>query len=382
MASRDRSAGWWSLPRLLGVWLPILLIGSAHYLAPAQYPWMHDVLRRLYYVPIVLAAFQGGVRGALAASALVTLTYLPHGFYQVGCSMPEHAAHHHAGWAMDPGDTVAKVLELVLYSALAWLAGHLAQTLDQRRAQLERALGEHQRLELQLVRAGRLSALGELVAGIAHEIKNPLHALLGTAEVVGPLIPREAPEFRMWELHVAEISRLERIAERFLSFARPTPLRIEQLDLREVAQRLTLLLEADARKRGVQLVLVLPQAPLFVQGDRDQLTQVALNIAVNGLRAMEGQGGTLEMRAEPGPIWPGELSTGCLRISNDGPPIAAEKREHLFDPFVSDSPEHSGLGLSIAARIIEQHEGTLESDDGGLGVRFSVTLRQAPSLGL
>ena len=86
------------------------------------------------------------------------------------------------------------------------------------------------------MRAGRLGALGELVAGVAHEIKNPLHALAGTAEIIAPLVPADAEERRMWELHISEIDRPGRVAERFLSFARPRELVRERIDLRDVAR--------------------------------------------------------------------------------------------------------------------------------------------------
>ncbi len=93
-------------------------------------------------------------------------------------------------------------------------------------------MSEQKRLTGQLVRAGRLSALGEVVAGIAHEIKNPLHSLSGTAEIVDPLIPEDAEERRIWEIHREELKRLGRVADQFLSFARRSPIEAIPVDLR------------------------------------------------------------------------------------------------------------------------------------------------------
>jgi signal transduction histidine kinase len=396
-------------------WLPILAISTAHFATSPELHWLHDVLRRLYYLPILLAAFQTGLAGGMAAVALVVVTYYPHAFL---------TAHH-----VDPAAGVEKALEIVLYVVVGGVAGWLTDQERRRRVELQRALDEQRVLQQQLVRAGRLSALGEVVAGIAHEIKNPLHALAGTAEVVDPLIPAEAEERGLWELHKAELKRLERTAERFLSFARPTPAVQVELDLCDVARRLVELVGAQARKQGVEITLELPDAPVSVMGDRDQLAQVGLNLAVNALEAL-GACSALGQKAMETPVanstptvQPFENTTdrlpalfpgggppdpqtepdsamrfgllgargGSIRVAvattrradgahaelvleNDGPPVAEADLERLFDPFHSGREGGTGLGLSISARIVELHDGTIEVENGGLGVRFRVGL--------
>jgi signal transduction histidine kinase len=241
------------------------------------------------------------------------------------------------------------------------------------RRELQAALDEQRRLQKNLVRAGRLSALGEVVAGIAHEIKNPIHSLKGTAEIVDTAVPKDSEERRMWELHLSELDRLGRVAERFLSFSNPHEPELVVLDLRQVAQRLAELIGADARKRGVKLELCLGPDPVLVRGDRDQLAQVALNIALNAMRAIGDQGGVLRVTVDAaGAGAAGESSMAVLRLENDGPPIPEHEIEHLFDPFHSGSPDGTGLGLSISERILEQHGGYIEAHNRGLGVEFSV----------
>lgn len=344
------------------VWVPIVLVGAFHYGTASQHWWVHDVLRRAYYLPIVLAAFQTGLRGGLAAALLVSFTYLPHAFLHLG-----HLAH------MDPGDTLQKALEIVLYNVVGGVAGYLADAERKHRVQLEQSLGEQQRLQRQLVRAGRLSALGQVVAGIAHEIKNPLHSLKGTAEVVDPLIPPDAEERRMWDIHVSELERLERIADRFLSFSSPKALQLDPLDLRDVAERVVELVGVDARKKGIELELELPARAVMVKGDRDALAQVALNIALNGVRALGDGGGRLKVQVEPSVKIDGERMH-TLRIENDGPAIPENELEHLFDPFHGTDEGGTGLGLSISERIAEQHGGYIEAQNSGLGVRFTVVV--------
>jgi len=349
-------------PGLLGgrtallVWLPIAAITALHYGTSHELDWAHDVLRRLYYLPIVAAAFRHGLRGGLAAALVTSLVYLPHAFAPGG--------HHH-----DPAGGLEKTLELLVYNSVGATAGWLAELERRRRRELQAALAEQQSLISQLVQAGRLGALGEVVAGIAHEIKNPLHALAGTAEIVDPLIPLTAEERPLWEIHRKEIERLSRICERFLSFARPDASALVPLDLRRVAERTVALTQAEARHKSVNLLLELPPAPVPVRGDADQLASLALNIAVNAFKAMGPRGGTLRIIVGAG-------DEATLTLENDGPPLPDVEPARLFAPFYSDS-QGSGLGLSIAARIAQQHGGGITAANAGLGVRFTLSLPAA-----
>ena len=355
VASRQR--GFASPRMLLGVWLPIAVIGLLHYTTNSEQAWVHNVLRRLYYLPIVMAAFQLGLRGGLVAAVAVSITYLPHAFLHLG-----HLAH------TDPADAVDKALEITLYNLVGALAGALADALRRRQRALEQALEEQRRLQKTLVRAGRLGALGEVVAGIAHEIRNPIHSLKGTAEIIDPLVPQEAEERRMWELHVSELERLARVADRFLSFSNPRDPELVELDLREVVRRVEELAGTDARKRGVRLEVALPDRPAMGRGDRDQLAQVALNIVLNAMRAI-GDGG--------GCIWISVAAAtegAAIVIENDGPLIPEDEMEHLFDPFFTGHADGTGLGLSISERIMEQHGGHIEVANAGRGVRFAMRL--------
>jgi two-component system NtrC family sensor kinase len=265
---------------------------------------------------------------------------------------------------------------MVLYNAVGAVAGYLAGAEKRRAEELRAVVEEQRRLQRQLVRAGRLGALGELVAGVSHEIKTPLHALRGTAEIIDPLVPEGSPERRMWEIHVSELDRLAAIAERFRSFARPHTTAFAELDLNEVAARLGDLVGSQARREGVDIETNLAASPTRVVGDRDQLAQVGLNIAVNAVRAMGEGGGRLRISVLQDADFDG-APMHALCIENDGPPIAEDQSEHLFDPFVSGDPEGTGLGLSISARIVELHDGYIEAANAGIGVAFTVYLPRA-----
>ena len=348
---------WWA-------WLPVVLIGLGHYATGAHHHWVHDILRRFYYVPILFAAFRCGVRGGFAVAVISSLTYVPHAFFVMEASQ-------------DPGTTLNKFLEIVLYNVVGTLAGVLADREARRRQQVERGFAEQRHMADQLVRAGRLSALGELVAGIAHEIKNPLHTIKGSAEIVDDIIPKDAEQARIWTLLRQEIDRLEGIAERFLSFARPSRPDLKPQTFGEVYDRVGELLRAQVHgASGVELEvasLSVDLASKTLQVDRDQLAQVTVNIASNALKAMEGhgilriEGG---MREEEG----GRYVT--VRLENDGPTISEADLERIFDPFWTRSDDGTGLGLAIAERLTEAHGGFLEVKNTGRerGVAFTLVL--------
>jgi signal transduction histidine kinase len=284
----------------------------------------------------------------------------------------------------DPAHTLEKILELLLYLVVGGVAGVLVDRERKRQGELFAALAEQRRMADQLVRAGRLAALGELVAGIAHEIKNPLHALRGTAEVVDPLVPKDSPENRMWQLHLKELDRLGQVADRFLSFARPAPLARKELKLADVVQRAHDLIEAQARQQDVRVSVepvtfdvasdVASDVAGHVFADEQQLAQVLLNIGINGLQAMEAGGGDLRFSMRQDRRGDQDFAVVCL--TNSGPPIPKADIERIFDPFVTSKSDGVGLGLSIANRIVEQHGGFLEAENlsDPTGVRFSVYL--------
>jgi signal transduction histidine kinase len=358
---------------VLTAWIPCLAITVLHYRTGAQHPWGHDILRRLYYLPILFAAFSGGLRGGVTVSVFASLVYLPHAFTSL--------------LVQDPADALEKGLEILLYNIVAVVAGMLVDRERREREQQERlatrlgdALAEQRRIEAQLIRAGKLGALGEMTAGIAHEIKNPLHALKGTAEILRDAVPEGVPERRMLELHIAEIDRLDQTADRFLSFARPIPAYRRPVEPESLIDRVVSLVSTQARQEGVETVVATRGAMNLpkVTGDRDLLAQLLLNIALNGVQAMApGGGGTLTFSL--GTERQGGKEYVRVRVANTGPPIPEENLERIFDPFYTTKDGGTGLGLSICSRIADEHESalTVRNLPGERGVEFSLSLPAA-----
>lgn len=366
---------------LIGVTLTLLAITVLHYATPASHHWVHDIARRLYYLPIIIAAFGYGIRGGLLAALVVSSVYVPHAFL-----MPHMA---------DPAPSIEKILEMVVYFVVGGTAGYLADKAKRRREALAESLKKRRQLTRQLTRAERLSALGEVVAGMAHEIKNPLHSLKGTAEIVDPVIPEDVEERRLWEIHRKELTRLEKTAERFLSFAKPPPAESTRFDLRDVRTHLLDLVGAEARQRGIEMEAPEAETPLMVNGDRDDFTQILLNITLNAFHALS------EAKDHPTPVKPPKVVVAVgetpgedgplasVRVENNGPPIPEEDLERIFDPFhtTRGAPDTSGeltpqlsdsggtgLGLSISAKLAEQNRGFIKAKNLPSGVAFTLSV--------
>lgn len=347
------------------VWLPMLLVGVAHWGAPAQHEWVHDVARRAFYLPLVAAGALGGLRGGLAAAVAVLAIYAPHALMGMD--------------AGDPASSSEKLLEMVFYVVLGGTSGFLAERSERDRLQqadlarrLAKTLEEVQQRDALLARASRLESLGELTAGLAHEIRNPLHAMRSTAEILADFVPADSPARPLASAHLAEIDRLATVLGRFLDFARKKPVTFSPVLPGDVIARVGDLVRAQAARQGTHLLVSAPLEERAVQGDVDQLVQVVLAICLNALQAL-GSGGSVLLDVEMEDVAGHQIA---LRITNDGPPIPATLLDRIFDPFVSSRSQGTGLGLAVAWRIVEAHGGWIEASnqsDAG-GVLFRVVL--------
>ncbi len=336
----------------LALWVPIAAVTAAHYLTGHDLHYLHDIFRRLYYIPIVLAGFLFGLRGAVITSLVVSVVYVPHAFTTFV--------------VMDPAHGIEKVLEILLYNVVAVVTGLLAdrERRERRRAEslvrsLEATLEDKRVMEQELVRAGRLSALGELTAGLAHEIKNPLASLKGTAQILGDEIAPDSPRRRMLDLHLREIDRLAATLDRFLAFARPHAVKREEVDLMRVAREVLALVEPQARRAGVRIEEPTGQAPA-VLGDADQIAQVLMNLLLNAIQAQPGGGQVLVRLGE---ARRGSRRFASIEVVDRGPGVPEDLRERIFNPLFTTRPDGAGLGLSISARIVEAHGGLIEVTD-------------------
>jgi signal transduction histidine kinase len=212
------------------------------------------------------------------------------------------------------------------------------------------------RAQALLARADRLSALGTLAAGIAHEIRNPLVSVRTFIQLLPERLHDEEFRTGFRDLALSEIERICGLINDLLAFSRPAPAEREPVDLQMLASQTVRLLDAEARKRGVVLRMRAETVLPAVVADEARMKQVLMNVVLNGIQASPERGAVdvcTRVDADDGARW-------CVvEIADTGPGIAPEQAERIFDPFFTTKETGSGLGLFIAHRIVTEHGGAI-----------------------
>lgn len=228
-------------------------------------------------------------------------------------------------------------------------------------------------LEEQLRHADRLATIGQLAAGVAHEMNEPLSSVLGFAQLalkVPGVPPQAANDLR--EIVAASLRARETV-KALLLFARETPLTKSRIDLNEVVEDALFLLEAGSEKQGIHLLRRLAEGLPTVEADPIQVRQVVVNLTVNAMQAIAVRGTvTIETRADAQFV--------VLTVTDTGNGMSPETLRKIFDPFFTtkDVGEGTGLGLSVVHGIVTAHGGAIEAESReGQGTRFTVRLPAA-----
>ncbi len=308
--------------------------------------WIHAIHGRLCYIPIVIASTWFGLRRGLWTAAIISLLVMPF------LLLKNIGAHNMAG----------EVTEIVFYFALAGLIGSLAgRELKVRRKQQE--------TELALARSQQLSLVGQMAAGVAHEIKNPLASIKGAVEI---LVDRDTPEpardeFR--DIVVRETKRIDRTLRDFLEFGRPRESVVKPMDLSETVAASLRQMETTAAGAGVALCREL-EPGVMIAGDTEKMHQVMLNLLLNALEATP-KGGTITVGVES------SGNSARVTVTDSGAGISRDALARIFDPFFTTKSSGSGLGLAVVKQIVDSHGGTIAVESGsGTGTTFTVTLPQ------
>ncbi|MBZ4374190.1 ATP-binding protein [Corallococcus sp. AS-1-6] len=241
---------------------------------------------------------------------------------------------------------------------------------------------ENSKLYEKIRERDRLAALGEMAAGLAHEIRNPLGAIKGAAQCLDPKkLPGEDGEFL--DVIVEEVNRLNGVVTAFLDYSRPLKQNFGPTDLNEVVTRTMRLIQNDmppTAELAVELDLRLPRA----EGDAEQLKQVLINLVQNAVQALGPQPGRITVRTEKPERFGDIRSAGAefveVRVSDTGPGIPADQQPHIFVPFFTTKQKGTGLGLAICQRIVKNHGGSISVQSKvGEGTAFIIRLPALPS---
>ncbi len=234
---------------------------------------------------------------------------------------------------------------------LTILANQLSTAMSN--AQLYADLKRSQEL---IQRSDRLSAIGTMAAGLAHEIRNPLVSIRTFTQLLPERVNDEEFRSKFFDLTLSEVDRICALVSELLAFARPAPAQLQSVDINGTLDRICLLLESQARNRGVSLTKQFQQDLAYVTVDEDQIKQVAMNIVLNAIQACK-DGGAVEVRTRHGGK---DDAYVCIEVSDTGRGIDAAVAEQIFDPFFTTRSEGTGLGLSIAHQIVTRHGGYID----------------------
>jgi signal transduction histidine kinase len=247
-------------------------------------------------------------------------------------------------------------------------------------------------IESELELSRRMAAIGRLTAGVGHEVKNPINAIVVHLELLkAKLGESDGAAANHLEVIDAEIRRLDRVVQTLVDFSRPVELQLHEQDLRPIIGDVLVLAREELTMRRVTLIARLPQEPLIANVDADLLKQAALNVIQNGAQAMP-EGGRLEVILEedrgenqPSTARPGGLAGGgpahsgphaaLLRVADEGAGIPDEIREKIFDLYFTTKSGGSGIGLAMTYRILQLHHGSVEVQSReGRGTEFRLRI--------
>jgi len=311
-----------------------------------------SIYHPIYYVPVVTAAMYFGLVGTLIWIGVTAAVYCSFVFW----ALPEYEVTN---------DTITALAIRILFWFLAGVivnrfvreSREQAETLAETNRRLEAAQEEARRSE-------RLAALGQLSAGLAHELRNPLAVIKGSAETLSRKLANTDPiTIELAGYISSEVNRMNTLVTRFLDFARPHQLQQQRTEMPPLIDRAL----RAARDRWPQLPIEVerkfaPDLPQIMI-DADLIERVFTNLALNAYEAMGNNGGKLRVAA--GPATQGQRGIE-ITFQDSGPGIPAGQREQIFNPFFTTKETGVGLGLSIVSKIVDDHRGwiRLESEPG------------------
>jgi signal transduction histidine kinase len=234
--------------------------------------------------------------------------------------------------------------------------GELAQTFNQMSRQLKESIESIQRSQEKMIQAEKLSALGQLSAGLAHELKNPLTSI---KMILQAILDGSSSEMTKEDVEVIlrEIKKLDTILTQFLTFAKPPRLQLQSLDLSHTIEEVLSLMKTEMDRCGVKVTQEISSGLPRVECDHERIKQVLVNLFLNSIQAMPG-GGRLWIEARK--VFDNHREEVLLSIKDSGSGIQREHLEKVFDPFFTTKEGGTGLGLSIVYNIIKEHKGRID----------------------
>lgn len=343
--------------RAIGIAAGIAVATGLHYFTSPSLILWHNLFQRLYYLPIIYAAIFFGWRGGLLTSSASAICYVPH-ILMAWHGMPDYTMNQYA--------------EIIVFFLVGTVTGALADRgMKQTRelAALNRELNDSFE---QIKRADRLSAIGQLSASLAHEIRNPLASIDGATNLIES--DQTPQEMRKASLAIIrkEVQRLNRLLTNLLDFARPRKPEFQAVPPERLIDATIALVGHSAQQKGITLRKDIPASAPAFECDPEQIKQVILNLTINAVQAMNGPGEiVLAARRSNGSV--------VISVSDQGPGISDDDMDKIFNPFYTTKEAGTGLGLSVVYQIVNQHGGAVTArrkPEGGMIFHLTIPLTQ------
>ncbi|HWQ42209.1 MAG TPA: ATP-binding protein [Desulfosporosinus sp.] len=356
---------------LIVIGLVVAILTAIHYTNYHYEMNYHILLQFAYYLPVIYAAMRFGPLGGILSGLLITLLILPF-MMNFHTMMPMTSAAMYTQW-----------VEVGLINVIGWLTGFLIE--QERKAsrnyqfaltvqkelveKLKQEGQERERLEEEIRQTERLTALGHMSAGLAHEIRNPLGIMKVSIQLLVQEKNNDGVVLEYCRVLLEECERLNRLVSEFLNFARPRESVRGRVALDKLLDEGVALIQPALRQHHIELEQARSQLDeQDVEADQDQMKQVILNILLNAIDA-QGEGGVIRLE--------GVRKDGFVgfAVCDEGPGIPTDAMPYIYDPFFTTKEKGTGLGLSVVHRILDQHGGKITTvNRRERGVRVEILL--------
>ncbi|TCT15570.1 signal transduction histidine kinase [Natranaerovirga pectinivora] len=328
----------------------LIIITALHYFTSNNEFKLHELYRRLYYIPIIVGAFYFKLLGGMILPIVISLLYMPYVFIFSG----------HTG-----ADLIADVFELIMFYTIGGITGLLVQKI------YDTTL-ENSRLEEEIQRADKLSAIGQLASGVAHEIRNPLAIINTISQTLMEDNHLKQDQKEGLEIIKEEVARSNKVINELLNFSRSSKLEKEKIDINKLINNVVILTEKYGAQKGVEIQFKQGNnSPAFIMGDEEKIKQAFINIIFNGVDAIQNKGVIgIELTSKEKFVY--------IEFEDTGKGIEEENIEKIFNPFYTTKETGVGLGLAITYRIVEDHKGTINFISAiNRGTKVTVTFPRA-----
>lgn len=355
---------------LLLIALLIIGISLLHYITPTTKHHYHLIYMQAYFIPILIASFQFGIRGGVISALAVSAAYLPHIMFQ---------------WGGITSDNLMRFLQIGLFNIIGFLTGYKTSREKQEKGnylhaaiELEKSLTKLQeqteilsQLEEQLHQTDRLAIIGELTASLAHEVRNPLGSILGTTQILKDELQTTEKQKEFLNILENETHRLNMVVENYLNFSHKQKSPDSEFDIRDILHDVLLLLNQKINKLGIINKMNIPNTPVIIKGNIGHLQQIIMNIILNAIQAMPN-GGELNIKLLKSNSKPILVQ---LFIEDNGIGMKPETLKKIFKPFYTQKEFGTGLGLSIVKRLIDENHWQIDvNSEERKGSQFIISI--------